>query len=251
MVLDFWKSAPGLDPRNYSSASWLADEPALRLPIPGQAPMAVETLPTRFLNRFPTAVWDEETDTVPAIVGAMRCLSVGGADAAVRTLVRSVHRVAARAPGYDLSHSEPAIPFSVFVSIPVGEPHGAMRVAESLLHEAMHLQLTLIERHAPLTTGEGEAYSPWQQCARPIQGILHGLYVFGAIDDWLSLCAALPFATDEACAYARGRQAEIAEEVADVADVQQSAGLTTFGAWFARALLARFAPKATTASYIS
>ena len=73
----------------------------------------------------------------------------------------------------------------------------------------------------------------------------------GAIDGWLGLGAALPFGTEEACAYARGRQAEIAEEVADVADVQQSAGLTTFGAWFARALLARFAPKATTASYIS
>lgn len=159
-------------------------------------------MPTQFLNRFEPGGWDEEAETVPAILAAMRCLVTGGADAAVGTLVRSVHRVAPKAPGYDLSHSEPGLPFSVFVSIPAGEPSDAMRVAESLLHEAMHLQLTLIERHAPLITGEGEAYSPWQQCVRPIQGIVHGLYVFGAIDDWLWLCAASPSATDEVRAYA-------------------------------------------------
>lgn len=205
--------------------------------------MAVETMPAPFLSCFAGGPWDEEADTVPAISRAMRCLAAGGADAAVGTLVRSVHRVAPRAPGYDLSHSEPTIPFSVFISVPAGELSGDMRAAESLLHEAMHLQLTLIERHAPLVTGKGEAYSPWQQCERPIQGIVHGLYVFCAIDDWLRSSAASPSASDEARSYAHRRQAEIAEEVAGVSDLPLSAGLTGFGAHFTGGLLARFVRK--------
>lgn len=111
----------------------------------------------------------------------------------VELLVRSIHIISSRGPGYDCSHSEPTIPFSILVSVPLGERHAALRLAESILHEAMHLQLTLIEEDTDLVTSQvEESYSPWQQQLRPAQGLLHGLYVFAAIDDWLAAQQALP-----------------------------------------------------------
>jgi hypothetical protein len=50
-------------------------------------------------------------------------------------------------PEFDISHSDPEVPFSIFVSVPgVDEPYGPLRLAEQIVHECMHLQLTLIER---------------------------------------------------------------------------------------------------------
>lgn len=62
-------------------------------------------------------------------------------------LVRSVHVLDASDDAYDISHSDPVVPFSVFISVPSKDvPNAGFRVMESLVHEAMHLQLTLIER---------------------------------------------------------------------------------------------------------
>lgn len=47
---------------------------------------------------------------------------------------------------YDVSHSTPVLPLSIFVSVPgADERHAELRLAESIIHEAMHLQLTFIE----------------------------------------------------------------------------------------------------------
>ena len=46
-------------------------------------------------------------------------------------LVRSVHLVESCGPGYDVSHSDPELPCSIFLSVPDGEQHVALRVAES------------------------------------------------------------------------------------------------------------------------
>ena len=49
----------------------------------------------------------------------------------------------------------------------------------------MHLQLTLIEGAVPMVAGTGDTlHSPWQGRMRPVQGILHGLYVFRVIQDF-------------------------------------------------------------------
>ena len=86
----------------------------------------------------------------------------------------------------DVSYSLPNIPFSIFVSLPVlRQPNDYLRVAEGVLHEAMHLQLSLIEKITPLVQDKNDRYySPWKHETRNIQGILHGLYVFKIIQQF-------------------------------------------------------------------
>lgn len=168
--------------------------------------------------------------------GLKRVAAVPTLAGTVGELVRCIHVLARPEPGYDTSHSTPCLPFSIFLSAPAGEPDEDWRVAESIVHEAMHLQLTLIERAVPLVVagGEGEAYSPWQGRLRPAQGLLHGLYVFRVIDAMFEAVEArhgqIPFL--------RKRRREIAAEIAQVEDLAVSPALTAEGRAFARHLLA-------------
>jgi hypothetical protein len=145
--------------------------------------------------------------------------------ATVGSLVRACHVLAADT-GYDISHSTPELPLSIFVSVPsADEPDAVLRLAESIIHEAMHLQLTLIESTVPLVQSTGGlAFSPWKQTARPVQGLLHGLYVFAVIDEALAALAAV---APEARDFANRRRAEIASEVAIIGDGR--GGLTSVG----------------------
>jgi HEXXH motif-containing protein len=131
----------------------------------------------------------------------------------VGAVVDTVHPL--RAPAeHDVSYSTPEMPFTVFLSIPrVGERDVTLRVAEALLHEAMHLQLTLLDRAMPLTvSGDARGYSPWKQEDRPILGLIHGLYVFAVISQ--ALGAALGDADEPGRRYRDRRRAEIGAEVA-------------------------------------
>ena len=52
------------------------------------------------------------------------------------------------------------------------------------MHEALHLQLSLVERVLPMVVsnpgGESEqVFSPWAGDGRSVRGLLHGVYVFG------------------------------------------------------------------------
>ncbi|MBR0553746.1 HEXXH motif domain-containing protein [Sphingomonadaceae bacterium LXI357] len=173
-----------------------------------------------------------------AIDTTLTQLTAGDAGGTVTHLVRAIHVIEAPGPGYDISHSEPSIPFSIFVSVPVGERHGTLRLAESLLHEALHLQLTLLERHVPMVLDTAATgYSPWQQSQRPLSGLLHGLYVFAAIDQWLALLDAAPSTSSEDRIYLTRRRAEIAEEIADVATLADAPSLTPTGHHLASWLL--------------
>jgi HEXXH motif-containing protein len=108
--------------------------------------------------------------------------------ASVGTLVRSVHILRTEDPNYDVSFSEPQLPFSIFVSMAMEHsPNAAMRVAEAIIHEAMHLQLSLVERSILLVMDSApNLYSPWKQELRSATGILHATYVFAAIIAWTS-----------------------------------------------------------------
>ena len=101
----------------------------------------------------------------------------------VFTVVRSLHIIESEEEDVDVSWSTPDLPFSVCVSLPNDWTDIAVvRTAESILHEAMHLQLSLIERIVPLVgKGEGYHYSPWRKEWRPASGILQALYVFRVI----------------------------------------------------------------------
>ena len=107
----------------------------------------------------------------------------------VTTLVRSLHIIDPVEDEIDISFSDPAIPFSIFVSVPrMWSQVAALRVAEAILHEAMHLQLTLVERVVPLAVPQRTMYySPWRDEQRNSEGILQALYVFSVIRSFLKL----------------------------------------------------------------
>ena len=107
----------------------------------------------------------------------------------VCTLVRSLHIIDPSGDDTDVSFSDPALPFSAFVSVPrTWSEVAALRVAEAVLHEAMHLQLTSVERVVPLVVPQRNMYySPWRDEERNSEGILQALYVFGVIRSFLRL----------------------------------------------------------------
>ncbi len=104
-------------------------------------------------------------------------------------LVRSLHIIDPGGDETDVSFSDPTVPFSVFVSVPrVWSEEAALRVAEAILHEAMHLHLTLVDRVIPLVVPQQLMYySPWRDEERDSEGMLQALYVFGVIRSFLRL----------------------------------------------------------------
>jgi HEXXH motif-containing protein len=204
--------------------------------------MGIEPVPRSLVTCFEAPAFVRAAPHMASgVAAALTRLGGAGPAGSVAALVRSIHCAVASGLGYDFSHSEPTIPFSVFLSNPVGERHAELRLAESLLHEAMHLQLTLIEREAPLVgLATGSRYSPWQERPRPIQGLLHGLYVFTAIYQWVGRLAADPSLPSEERIYADRRLAEIEAEVRAVSALGSAPELTDFGRTLARALLGGF-----------
>jgi len=144
----------------------------------------------------------------------------------IRALARSVHILKSEGPGYDVSFSDPSIPFSIFLSVP-DAPDRNLRVAEAIVHESMHLQLTLVEDVAPLVgSDQATHYSPWKQQTRPLSGIVHATYVFSVISQWLDYLA---IECPELSPKIVRRRSQIAEEIAelDVSGIEE--GLTPLG----------------------
>lgn len=105
----------------------------------------------------------------------------------IQTIVRSMHILESSNKETDCSYSDPEIPFSIFLSVPSEETDiSFLRLAESIIHECMHLQLTLLERHITLIEdGPSRYFSPWLNIFRPAKGLLHGIFVFRVICDFL------------------------------------------------------------------
>lgn len=152
--------------------------------------------------------------------------------ASVIELAKTTHLLRSAGEGMDISHSDPVLPFSVFVSVPaVHERFAVLRLAEGFVHEAMHLQLSLIEQVVPMIRNNELTYfSPWRDGHRAVGGVLHGLYVFVVIHQWLTL-------QDSSCAYAQRRLPEIRNEVEQLTAFPDADGLTPAGALFARGLV--------------
>lgn len=154
----------------------------------------------------------------------------------VANLVRSLHLIKPEREDYDVSFSEPQVPFSIFVSVPEKRiSNDALRVAESIVHEVMHLQLTLIESVQTLVNRKGgEYFSPWRQEQRNAQGLLHGLYVFRVVAEFLrelnvSDCSELD--------HVSGRRSEIAAEINQIRLFSDCSELTSMGSAFVGRLL--------------
>lgn len=157
----------------------------------------------------------------------------------VARLVRVCHLVKPEHDNYDVSYSDPQVPFSIFVSIPQKRAaNDALRVAESLVHEAMHLQLTLIEQAVPLVHPYAERYfSPWKGTYRSVQGVLHALYVFRVIDQCLERLLALPGCPLSSADHMRHRRREIVSQVHEIETFKDSPALTAVGTRFVRRLI--------------
>jgi len=157
----------------------------------------IEALPPEVALRYHKAgitfYSPEETLNTPVLTCLDDALSiinrVPSLMRAVAALVRSFHVIKPKDLNNDVSFSEPEVPFSIFVSAPESRiKNDALRVAEAIVHEAMHLQLTLIERIVPLTLPiSTKYYSPWRREYRKAQGIVHALYVFRVIARVLEL----------------------------------------------------------------
>jgi HEXXH motif-containing protein len=159
----------------------------------------------------------------------------------VATLVRSVHLIDAGSDDYDVSFSEPNISFSIFVSIPRSpSQYGALRVAEAILHEAMHLQLTLIERIVTLIKPCGGGYfSPWRGEYRTAQGVLHALYVFRVVDCFFGELLNKKPVSSKYFEYLNQRKYEIACQTNEIREFSGCPELTDLGKDFVKRLIVK------------
>lgn len=185
LAKNFERSSRNLD--EYGTARWLSSNNSGRRSEVASVTIwrrscMVEALANTDQRLFPGLTFQSPTsDDLLELKSAAELLNeLPTLARSVSWLVRSIH-VLASEPEYDVSHSDPDLPFSIFVSVPTAEPFAKLRLLESIVHEAMHLQLTLMEQVIPMTNGDFFAYSPWQNRPRPAQGLLHGLYVFTVI----------------------------------------------------------------------
>jgi HEXXH motif-containing protein len=173
------------------------------------------------------------------LAGAFRRLGeVPEAAVAVGELAVVLHALKPAGPTYDVSFSDPLLPFSIFVGVGLEDLRvGDLRLAEGILHECMHLQLTLIEEIVPMVTGARDHHhSPWQRTMRPSQGILHGLYVFRAIQSYYRNLLDIGSCSPDERNFLANRIATIAEEVAAIGDLSFSDDLTGAGKRLASSL---------------
>lgn len=212
------------------------------------ASLPIEALRGKALDRYATLGLDFHGDGEMDLVAVgerlrealNRIARVPAAAAAVGAVLAALHVVRPEAPDYDVGYSDPDLPFSIFVGIEgPARPNGDLRLAEGILHECMHLQLSLIESVVPLVAGRGEhLHSPWQGRPRPIQSILHGLYVFRVVQDFhRALLGSGRLSVGER-AHLERRVRTIEDEAMEVGDLSSSRDLTPAGRQLAALLLA-------------
>jgi hypothetical protein len=156
----------------------------------------------------------------------------------ISRLVVCLHILQPEGDDFDISYSLPDIPFSIFVSVPSKRmDNDVFRVAEAILHEAMHLQLTLIEQFVPMIIDTNEKYfSPWKNEHRHPRGVLHAIYVFCAIKQFFELLIKQDMSAPSA-QYLRKRCNVISNQLAEVNDFMNCQYLTEAGQTLTNKLL--------------
>lgn len=236
---------------NYGSLRWLTRDAraplhiCARLSLPAGGQATVEVASAALQQRYESLRL--RFDQSSTFGGKRRCFEeaiailecVPGVGDLVGHLWRATHLIAPQGEGYDVSHSDPELPFSIFVSASPAEQHAPLRLAESIFHECLHLQLTLVEREEPLILDDSwTAFSPWQGHKRPLSGLLHGTYVFVAVDAfWAEQIENGAFG--DSLIYAKRRRLEIHDELARIAPLSEADGLSADGRTFARYLQKR------------
>ncbi len=136
----------------------------------------------------PLSIGSKESENIGKIQSALKLLDYDWElKKSIFSLVKRIQVVRSPDLEIDVSHSDPEIPFTIFISLCEDLSEiSDLRVLESIIHEAMHLKLTLLEKALPLVK-EGTLetfYSPWRDEERPIRGVLHGIYVFKGVLDF-------------------------------------------------------------------
>ncbi len=227
---------------NYGTHRWLQNDPTAErlelatLDLGNFLECRIEELPTPSRVRYErSGLVFSRSISIEAHIAAVRsALSfialVPSLHATVAAYLRTLHVLQAPGIDFDASHSDPEVPFSIFVSIPSEEREGKLRLAESIIHECMHLQLTMIEAELPLVSDRNSLFfSPWQQTARPLGGVLHGLYVFSVIDAYFRALGQNCSLTQDESAFVTKRRDEITQEAAQVEYLATTKGLTNEG----------------------
>lgn len=208
--------------------------------------LSIELLPSTLADRWRPIGLRFATGTEIEELGLRKILAksldlvrvVGSLQGTVSSLCRSLHPLLAPDTEVDVSYSDPDLPFSVFVSCPPDtERNAAERFAESLVHEALHLQLSLVECAEPLITDASEGkqvFSPWAGEGRTVRGLLHAVYVFGNIRCfWKHIVSNVP----DSASFARTRIATINEEMGKAVHLARNDWLTATGQRLASSFL--------------
>ena len=164
----------------------------------------------------------------------------------VEATVSEIYFLEAEA-GYDISHSEPRWRTRIFVSIPDRDDAvGTLRLAESIVHEAMHLHLTNLEERIPLVANfYDRVASPWRIELRHYQGVLHGLFVFCSIASFFDALTEIQALTSIGLHHVAKRMAQITVELGSIDLNGLCEGLTQPGAELARRCLETATPNAS------
>ena len=243
----------GFNPSNYGTHRWLEkDSTAERLVIATlnldhshQCRFEVLPAPTRARYEqlglvFPA--YSSKTKFVEVFHDALSVIaSIPSLHTIVAEYLRTLHILQTPRANFDVSYSDPVVPFSIFVSVPISKSDRTLRLVESIIHECMHLQLTLINIAVPLVGDRNAcAFSPWQRTMRPIDGVLHGLYVFSVIYACFNALEHKHSLTLYERAHIEKRQVEITQEVMQVSQLSSAGGLTDIGRSLAGYVLRSF-----------
>ena len=221
-----WKDAAchNFSTEAYGTHRWLHNDPTLertliaRLQFANSSECLIERLPTASQSHYEkTGLVFSNCCPLDALQSALDLVRVvPSLYATISLYLRSLHILEAPSVDYDVSHSDPDVPFSIFVSVPPSATLGRLRVAESIVHECMHLQLSIVEKVLPLVGDAGVMhFSPWQQRPRPVSGVLHGLYVFAVIHKFFGFAILSQSLTSDERHHAISRRDSIANEVAE------------------------------------
>ncbi len=139
---------------------------------------------------------------------------------------------------FDVSHSEPLLGDIILLSVPPAAPSARLRLSEEVVHEAMHLNLSALEKAVPLVRSSELLYSPWRSTLREAGGVLHGLYVFGCLARFMERLLASKELSAAERAHSRRRVEDIDADLSKVDHGRLVANLTTKGAALTNDLLA-------------
>ena len=158
---------------------------------------------------------------------------IPSATESVATLVKALHILKPPDDDHDLSFTDRRAPFSAFVSVPLqARRETPWRIAESILHEAMHLQLDIVESIVPLASETDRTYyAPWKNEMRSVMSMIHGTYAFFCINRLIILALE---STNDACItdYLVERRKTLRQQFLQMRSFARCDALTTIGAAF-------------------